>query len=488
VKNYQIVLNGVMLAMEQREVEQAFSRLFKLSPEKAAAILAKPKTILRSHLDAATAELYREKLLAIGVDVDVRDMSTSTLLTGQLEAEQELVAFKPADLAIESLPDTVESERDFYPRYLGNRALSVDFTGTGWAYFRIWLVNLICVLLSLGLYSAMASMRTRNYWFSHTTLDGKAFGYVGQAGKLLLQRIIAAVWIAFCIWAQWQSPEITLVAAASLFLLPAFAMNMFADQQASVNWRHARLAVASDMVGIYKIAILPTAIVVCLMSLQALLSQAIVSQANSEAIRYVCIMLLAAGFPYWHCALSRFLISLVHCADAHFSSAAQVIDYYKLYVIKAPLLFILLFLPPAIICYTVLDLDPLQVINQLMGLGLHDVLAINPAEVRDYSQANALTMLLLLVAAVWLLAYIRAGVINLRYNGLSLDKTVVASEIRATVLFWLYLSNAAGIVLSAGLFIPFAVIRVIRYRLSSITVHASYDLEEIVTNARSGSD
>ena len=78
--------------------------------------------------------------------------------------------------------------------------------------------------------------------------------------------------------------------------------------------------------------------------------------------------------------------------------------------------------------------------------------------------------------------------IDLRYNGLSLDKTVVASEIRATVLFWLYLSNAAGIVLSAGLFIPFAVIRVIRYRLSSITVHASYDLEEIVTNARSGSD
>ena len=73
--NYQIVYNSIMLAMDKREVEDAFARLFKLSPEKAAAILAKPQTVLRRDLDGETAEVYREKLMAIGLDVDVRDMS-----------------------------------------------------------------------------------------------------------------------------------------------------------------------------------------------------------------------------------------------------------------------------------------------------------------------------------------------------------------------------------------------------------------------------
>ena len=49
-----------------------------------------------------------------------------------------------------------------------------------------------------------------------------------------------------------------------------------------------------------------------------------------------------------------------------------------------------------------------------------------------------------------------------------------------------YLSNLLGILLTAGLFIPFAIVRTMKYRLSCITVHASYDLDDIVNPARFG--
>jgi uncharacterized membrane protein YjgN (DUF898 family) len=48
-------------------------------------------------------------------------------------------------------------------------------------------------------------------------------------------------------------------------------------------------------------------------------------------------------------------------------------------------------------------------------------------------------------------------------------------------MLWLYFSNAIGIVLSLGLLIPWAKIRMIRYRLANLTLHVvSDDLNNFV--------
>lgn len=145
------------------------------------------------------------------------------------------------------------------------------------------------------------------------------------------------------------------------------------------------------------------------------------------------------------------------------------------------------FLPLFFAVYVVTDRDPLQAIVGIQSLWHGELNALNLAEIGAYLIANAMQLLLVLLASVWLLAYIRASVMNLGFNGLSLDKTVVACEVRARVLLWLYLSNALLVVVSAGLIIPFAKVRVIKYRLSCITVHASYDLEDVVISGTASS-
>ncbi len=47
-------------------------------------------------------------------------------------------------------------------------------------------------------------------------------------------------------------------------------------------------------------------------------------------------------------------------------------------------------------------------------------------------------------------------------------------------MMWLYVSNAAAILLSLGLLIPWATIRTLRYRLEHLKLFAAGDLDEFV--------
>ena len=60
------------------------------------------------------------------------------------------------------------SARDIQPFY---------FTGTGGEYFRIWIVNLILSILTLGIYSAWAKVRTNRYFYGNTQVDDTGFEY-----------------------------------------------------------------------------------------------------------------------------------------------------------------------------------------------------------------------------------------------------------------------------------------------------------------------
>ena len=68
---------------------------------------------------------------------------------------------------------------------------SAVFTGQGSEYFRIWVVNLLLTLVTLGVYSAWAKVRTARYFRNNTRLDGHVFDYHGNPAAILRGRIIA---------------------------------------------------------------------------------------------------------------------------------------------------------------------------------------------------------------------------------------------------------------------------------------------------------
>src|SRR2546426_4204023 len=99
------------------------------------------------------------------------------------------------------------------PKILGPQRFS--FTGSGAEYFRIWVVNLLLSIVTLGVYSAWAKVRRLQYLYRNTTVAGAIFDYHGNPKAILKGRILALGLLA----AYKTAAGFSLVAAAAIGLV-----------------------------------------------------------------------------------------------------------------------------------------------------------------------------------------------------------------------------------------------------------------------------
>lgn len=105
-------------------------------------------------------------------------------------------------------------------------------------------------------------------------------------------------------------------------------------------------------------------------------------------------------------------------------------------------------------------------------------------------QAAMAGMIVLAIFAFYLAAFMIVGpwfsarIQNLVWNGTALGPHVFSSRVRARDLFAIYVTNFIAIVLTLGLFKPFADIRVARYRLEHMALNAQGSLDEVVSSQR----
>ena len=65
---------------------------------------------------------------------------------------------------------------------------------------------------------------------------------------------------------------------------------------------------------------------------------------------------------------------------------------------------------------------------------------------------------------------VRAAIENLVWNHTLLDQHRFESRLRAGRMFWLYATNLLGIACTLGLFVPWARVRMARYRAESLSL------------------
>ena len=70
---------------------------------------------------------------------------------------------------------------------------ALKFTGTGSEYFKIWIVNVLLTIITLGLYSPWAKVRNRRYFYANSTLADRNFEYHATGKQLFVGFLIAMV-------------------------------------------------------------------------------------------------------------------------------------------------------------------------------------------------------------------------------------------------------------------------------------------------------
>lgn len=80
---------------------------------------------------------------------------------------------------------------------------------------------------------------------------------------------------------------------------------------------------------------------------------------------------------------------------------------------------------------------------------------------------------------------VQAYTLNASFGATRVGEETVRSKLGADRLFWLYLSNTVAVVASLGLLIPWATVRLVRYRLENVSLVVRGSLDGFLASERS---
>ncbi len=121
------------------------------------------------------------------------------------------------------------------------RLLPVTFDGDARSYFGVWIMNVLLTIVTLGVYSAWAKVRTNRWFYGHTAIDGHNFEYHATGMQIFKGRAIAvAIIVAFSIVGAFAPMLQLLFMLAILFVMP-WAINAGLRFTARMtSWRNVR--------------------------------------------------------------------------------------------------------------------------------------------------------------------------------------------------------------------------------------------------------
>ncbi len=133
------------------------------------------------------------------------------------------------------------------------RQLAIRFTGSGSEYFRIWIVNLLLVLVTLSLYYPWAKARRLRYFHGNTLIDGSPLGFHGDPRRMLRGYLLVGLLFALYSLAGQFSVGAGLIALVLVAVIsPALLRSSMRFRLANTSWRGMRFVFWGTADGAYR--------------------------------------------------------------------------------------------------------------------------------------------------------------------------------------------------------------------------------------------
>jgi uncharacterized membrane protein YjgN (DUF898 family) len=325
--------------------------------------------------------------------------------------------------------------------------LRLVFTGRGSEYFRIWAVNLFLSMVTLGIYSAWAKVRRTHYFYDNTSLDGVRFAYHGNPISILKGRVLALLLILGYTVSKAVSLKAGLIALAVLLLImPLLVQKSLQFKLHNSSFRGIRFGFMGSLAGVYLYLFFLPLLAVCSLGLAS---------------------------PLAHQRMKKYLFGNARFGTTRFAINVTVGAFYRIYLICLAAL-----AGVAVAAAVILGLSGDFATVQQLAAGKPpkpDVASL----IRIFACIVALYLWIIMVATVLMKVLIH----NLVWNNAQLGAHRFKSSMRWTMILWLGLSNVVAIVLSFGMFVPFAQMRMMRYQLETLTLIPAGNLDTMLAGA-----
>jgi uncharacterized membrane protein YjgN (DUF898 family) len=132
-------------------------------------------------------------------------------------------------------------------------AYSLEFTGRAGEYFRVWIVNVLLNIVTLGLYTPWARRRTAQYFYGHTLVAGSPLEFTAQQRKMVMGFVLLAlITLAYNIAANTgQDTAVGLFLLAGALLSPLIWGSAMRFRLGATRWRGLRLQFTASWKEVY---------------------------------------------------------------------------------------------------------------------------------------------------------------------------------------------------------------------------------------------
>jgi uncharacterized membrane protein YjgN (DUF898 family) len=328
------------------------------------------------------------------------------------------------------------------------------FTGEAREYFRIWIVNLFLSVITLGLYSPWAKVRKKRYFHGNTWIAGANFEYHGNPISILKGRLLAfAAFAVYTLVSHFSERTADLLLLAMLPALPWLLVQSFAFNAANTSYRNIRFRFSARY-GQALAAVAPIAAV----PLVGLLAPDVDPGDVSRDVRTWWTLLLGPVlfflvYPY---VIAK--VKLLHVRSSRFGAAAFECDagvgrFYRIYLAGAFVFMGIMTIAGFVLAFS-MGWSPFLA----MGIGMGTYL-LGGAVALGYVNSTTANYLF--------------GATRLRGAGAFRSRLTVGGLTR------IYLGNLLAIAITCGLAVPWAAVRIARYRAEHLALEVDGDIDRL---------
>ncbi|GLY60655.1 membrane protein [Pectobacterium brasiliense] len=351
----------------------------------------------------------------------------------------------------------------------------VQFHGKAGEYFAIWLVNALLTVITLGIYSAWATVRRRRYFYGNTEINGDRFDYHAQPIQILKGRLLVIAGIVLFYIVLAMSPTLgTILALAFAALIPIIVIRNWRYDAIMSSYRGIRFNYHCQTGRAYWVLLLCP--ILLLLAFYAILAVAMIIGMQSDSpiiITLIVLALVVPGFAAVNGIMKMMQLDF-YVNNMFFGKTAFKAELTKAAFIKFALISLLIFVPFLIAALSFMGsffFTLYQII--MMGADSDTIAMMLLSNVFNMVMMFVVALLGVLVSSSYLVVAQR----NYLFNQTSLNGGVkLHSSMQTMSYMGLLITNSLITIFSLGWAAPVAEIRHARYIANATAVEGDLAL------------
>ena len=311
----------------------------------------------------------------------------------------------------------------------------VVFTGRAGEYFRIWIVNTLLTVVTLGIYLAWAKVRTRRYFYAHTAIAGSPFDFTGNPVAILKGNIVIGLgFILYTLASRFNVRYSSLLLVLFYLILPYIVYKSLRFNARNSTYRGIPFRFYGTLRESYKTYLL-----------------------------YPLLIPFTLGiiYPYWMFRRKEYFFNNFTFGAASNSFTGRAGPFYTTYAVSAVWMIGLFVVWGTLFSVMVVLVHPRPAMNpMLLGLLVGGIFALFFAALRQY---------------------INGRLINYCWGQVETAGVRFRSTLKPGSLAWIQLTNILAIIFSVGLLAPWAKVRRARYVLDNLIITTPAGLDHFTS-------